>query len=525
MITLDGNSLTVQTLIEAARHGVAVRAAERALARVEAAHQFVHTLIADPQRSAYGINTGLGSLYREHLSPDDLVRFSRNVVLSHACGVGKPFPGEVTRGAMILLANNLLSGHSGVRPIIPQTIIEMLNRGVLPVVPSQGSLGASGDLAPLAHIALVFTRDPDRDSDQSSGKAIFQDEAVSGYRAMQNAGIERVVLGAKEALAVINGTHFITSLLALSVWDASILLRTVDVIAAMTVEAMRGLSSAFDERVHLLRPHEGQLASAANIRAIYAGSRLIDTSTNVVQDPYALRCTPQVHGGARDTLRYAERVLSVELNAVTDNPLIFVNEDGTGEVVSGGNFHGEPLGYAADSLGVALAGLGTLAERRAYRLLDSALNRGLPSFLVDKPGLSTGLMIAQYTAASLASENKVLSHPSTVDSITSSENQEDHVSMATFAARKLRTILENVTRICAIELLVAAQALDFRKREGGAEHVLGNGTYAAWALLRSRVPFLAADRELAEEIEQAADLIRTGALLRTVEKAIGEPIR
>ena len=308
-------------------------------------------------------------------------------------------------------------------------------------------------------------------------------ELLPGHEAMRREGIDRIVLGPKEGLSMVNGTHVTTALLALALWDANIIIKSIDIIAAMSLEALRGRTAAYDLRIHTLRPYAGQIISANNINLIVAGSKLLDSRQEIVQDPYAYRCTPQVHGACRSALKYIGDVVNTELNAVTDSPLVFELNDDL-QLLSGGNFHAEPLGYAADTLGLVMAGLGTLSERRGYRLTSNMLNRGLPSYLVDNPGINSGLMIAQYTAASLASENKVLSHPSTVDSITVAEDQEDHVSMATFAARKALLINENVSRICAVEFLCAAQALDFRLREEGSDKILGNGTKAAFDTIR-----------------------------------------
>jgi histidine ammonia-lyase len=372
-------------------------------------------------------------------------------------------------------------------------------------------------------MALVVSRDPRGDQEADSGKAYYQGSLLSGFQAMREAGVERIVLGPKEGLSIVNGTHVTTSISALALWDAKTIVQSADIIGAMSLEALRGISTAYDRRIHELRPHPGQLACAENMRRVFSGSVLIDSLKDVVQDPYAFRCTPQVHGGCRDAIRYVEGVIATEMQSVTDSPLVFV-EDGQVQLMSGGNFHAEPLGYATDTLGLVMTGLGTLCERRAYRLLDRALNRGLPSFLVAKPGVNTGLMIAQYTAASLASENKVLSHPSTIDSITASENQEDHVSMATTAARKAGWIIQNVARICGIELLFAAQALDFRCREAGGLEALGVGTRSAFTAFRRVVPFIEADQTLSDCIELATQFIMSRELISAVESSLGDQL-
>ena len=469
----------------------------------------------------YGLNTGLGSLARVRLPASELLELSRRVVLSHACGVGEPLSEDVVRGAMFLLANSLLKGYSGISSNLPITLVRMLNAQVHPYVPSQGSLGASGDLAPLAHIAIVLSKDSNDGHEDASGKAYFGGQLLSGAKAMQVAGIDRVVLGPKEGLAAVNGTHVTTSLLALASWDAKTLLSAADVIASMSLDALQGLSVTYDPRVHQLRPHRGQMESSSNLSLLLSGSQLVDSVTEAIQDPYTLRCIPQVHGACRDAVRYVEEVTRTELNSITDNPLVFLDSTDRVEVLSSGNFHAEPLGYAADTLGIALTGLGTFSERRACRLVDRSTNGGLPSFLIENPGLNSGFMIAHYTSAALASENKVLSHPASVDSIPVSENSEDHVSMATIAARKAGKILENTAKICSIEMLVAAQALDLRCRQIGQRRCLGSGTSAALSAVRRIVPFLERDRELSQYIELGARFILSGELIRHVEQHLG----
>ena len=517
-VLLNGN-LTLEEFVNICRFSFKVKADEASYTRLRETRKKVDHVIDNSPEAVYGLNTGLGSLMRVKLSRDDLTQFSRNVVLSHSSGVGLPFSEDVVRGIMLLEANSLLKGHSGVRAEVPSTLIRMLNSGVHPYIPSQGSLGASGDLAPLAHMSLVVSRDL-KDNNSSSGKAYFQGELLLGHEAMHRAGIERIVLGPKEGLSMVNGTHATTALLALALWDAKTIIKSLDIIAAMSLEALRGRSAAYDMRIHELRSYPGQIQCVKNINHIVAGSKLLDSKPEIVQDPYAYRCTPQVHGACRSALKYIEDVVSTELNAVTDSPLVFEQDDSI-QMLSGGNFHAEPLGYAADTLGLAMAGLGTLSERRGYRLTAHMLNRGLPSYLVDNPGINSGIMIAQYTAASLASENKVLSHPSTVDSITVAEDQEDHVSMATTAARKALWINENVSRICAVELICAAQAIDFRLREENNVQVLGIGTKAAFDIVRSEIQFLEHDKVLADDIDLARNIILSEKLIKAVEYTLG----
>lgn len=520
-VVLKGD-LTLEEFVNVCRSGIKVKAQESSYSKLREIRKRLDHIVDSNPEAVYGLNTGLGSLMRVKLSRDELTQFSRNVVLSHSSGVGAPFTEDVVRGTMLLEANSFLKGHSGVHAEIPATLIQMLNSGVHPYIPSQGSLGASGDLAPLAHMSLVVSRDL-KDNDASSGKAYYNGELLPGHEAMRRAGIDRVILGPKEGLSMVNGTHVTTALLALALWDAKIIMKSIDIIAAMSLEALRGRSAAYDPRIHALRSHPGQLQCVKNVNRIVAESKLLDSMPEIVQDAYAYRCTPQVHGAFRSVLKYVEEVISTELNAVTDSPLVFEKGDDI-QLLSGGNFHAEPLGYAADTLGVAMAGLGTLSERRGYRLTANMLNRGLPSYLVDNPGINSGIMIAQYTAASLASENKVLSHPSTVDSITVAEDQEDHVSMATTAARKALWINENVSRICAIELMCAAQALDFRLREEHNEQVLGIGTRSALESIRSEVPFLEHDKVLADDIDLARGVILSGKLIQAVETVLGSAI-
>lgn len=516
---LIGGHLTLSEFISICRLGALVKADEIACAKLRETRKKIDDVIDSNPEAVYGLNTGLGSLMRVKLSRDELTQFSRNVILSHSSGVGTPFPEDVVRGIMLLEANSFLKGYSGVHAEIPITLIQMLNSCVHPYIPSQGSLGASGDLAPLAHMSLVATRDLN-DDDNNSGRAYFQGKLLPGHEAMRSAGVDRIVLGPKEGLSMVNGTHVTTALLALALWDAKIIIRSIDIIAAMSLEALRGRSAAYDLRIHALRPYAGQIRSVNNINRMVAGSKLLDSRHEVVQDPYAYRCTPQVHGACRSALNYIEDVVNTELNAVTDSPLVF-DSDNNIQLLSGGNFHAEPLGYAADTLGLAMAGLGTLSERRGYRLTVNMLSRGLPSYLVDNPGINSGMMIAQYTAASLASENKVLSHPSTVDSITVAEDQEDHVSMATTAARKALSINENVSRICAVELLCAAQAINFRLREEKSDQIIGIGTKAAFDVVREEIPFLERDKVLADDIDVAKNIILSEKLINAVEIAIG----
>ena len=493
-VRLDGRSLTIEDVARVARDGEPVTIAAESYAGMEASRAVVEDRLrrGDP---VYGVNTGFGRLAEVRIADEDVELLQRHLVTSCCTGVGAPLPDEVVRAMLLLRANSLVAGCSGVRPVVPETLVAMLERGVLPVVPGKGSVGASGDLAPLAHIALVL---------MGEGRARFAGRAIDGGEAMREAGIEPVRLAAKEGLSLCNGTQAMTALGALAVFDAARLLDTADVVGALTAEALEAVPDAFDERLHAVRPHAGQVQTAANLRRLLAESpAVLASSHGRVQDAYALRCMPQVHGASRDAVAYVHAVLETELNAVTDNPLVFA-EAAHGAILSGGNFHGQPLALALDFLGIALAELASISERRTERLVNPALSGGLPPFLVRDSGLNDGFMVAQYTAAALVSENKVLAHPASVDSIPTSANQEDHVSMGMTAARHAHEILENAQTVLAIELLCACQGVDLR----GC--VPGPRTARAYRTLRDRVPPLDEDRPLDDDIAAALDLVRGG---------------
>jgi histidine ammonia-lyase len=427
-------------------------------------------------------------------------------------GVGEPLPADVVRAMMVIRANTFARGHSGIRPAFGHRLIEMLNRGVTPVIPSKGSLGASGDLAPLAHLAVVLTRDEDPARD-FSGEAVFQGERLSGAEAMQRAGLERLMPEAKEGLALTNGTTLMVAAGALAVHDTESLLAHAEIAAALSLEALGALSEAFDPLLHAANNQPGQVTTARRLRALTEGSRLLDSDPGRVQDAYSLRCTPQVIGPARDLLAFLRERFTAALNSSSDNPLIFAETDPPHKA-SGGNFHGQGPSLWLDCLGIALAGVGNLSERRTFRLITPELSNGLPPMLVKTSGLESGLMMPQYTAAALVSDNKTLAHPDSVDSIPSSANQEDHVSMGANAARHALEIVDNVRRILAIELLTAAQAVDLRL-DGPAR--LGRGTRAAHEVIRQRIKFIEHDKELAGEIETLAELIRSRELEKEVD--------
>ena len=479
-----------------------------AIAAMARSWEGVQTLLARGE-IAYGITTGFGAFKGRIIPPHEVAALQRNLVLSHATGVGPLLDTAAARAAIAVRVNTLAMGYSGIRPEVVEALLQLLDRNVIPCIPAYGSLGASGDLAPLAHIACVLI---------GEGEAFFEGARLPGGEALRRAGLSPVTLGAKEGLALINGTAVTTALGTLATLRAENLMRAADIAAALTVEALRGTAAAFDARIHLVRPHPRQVDTAAMMRRLLAGSTFLRPhDPRDIQDAYSLRCIPQVHGAVRDTVAYARWALEIELNAVTDNPLIFFDEAGNPEVLSGGNFHAEPVGLAMDYLKLGLTDLGNISERRTARLVDEALSRGLPPFLTRHGGLESGFMLAQYTAAALASQNKVLAHPSTADSIPTSANTEDHVSMATNATHHALQVIEIVERIVAIELLVAAQGVDLRREQLGAAAQLGKGTAAAYTCLRERVPFLEHDVFLAPHIEAATDLVTSGAFVRAVE--------
>lgn len=499
-VIIDGNNLTIEDVVHVARDGYRVELSSIAEERVLYSRKIVERYVND-EKVVYGITTGFGKFSDVVISKEDTEILQKNLIMSHSCGVGEPLPEEVVRAIMLLRANALAKGFSGVRLETLNTLIEMLNKGVTPIIPEKGSLGASGDLAPLAHMVLVMT---------GKGEALYKGERMTGEKAMKEAGISPVVLSSKEGLALINGTQVMSAIGCLNVYDAKRLIKYADAVSSITLEALRGIIDAFDDRVQMVRPHRGQMITAKNIRKICEGSTLITRQGEIrVQDAYTLRCIPQVHGAIRDAIEYAEEVLIREINSATDNPLIFPDD---GEVISGGNFHGEPIALAMDFLGIAVSEIANISERRIERLVNYQLN-DLPPFLTEKGGLNSGMMIAQYTAASLVSENKVLAHPASVDSIPSSANQEDHVSMGTIAARKAREIIENATRVIAIELMAALQEMEFRK---GFKK--GKGSQIIYDLVREYVKPLEEDRELYIDINACFNIIKSGKVLKVLEK-------
>jgi len=506
-IVLDGESLTfeqVSSVAYGAPGAPMVAMSSSAEENVNRAAAAVNTLL-ERGEIAYGITTGFGAFKDKIISREEVELLQRNIVVSHAVGVGTPFDIPATRATMLIRANTLARGFSGIRIETLQLILDCLNRGVHPVIPEKGSLGASGDLAPLAHFACMLI---------GEGEASLDGEILPGNVALERAGLSPVKLKAKEGLALTNGTTVMTAIGLLETTRAIRLAKTADVTGCLSLEALNGTVSAFDERIHALRPHPRQIECAKNLRTLLTGSefvRAFDPSN--VQDAYTLRCIPQVHGACRDAVAYAEWLIKLELNAVTDNPLIFVDGDNI-DVISGGNFHGEPLALAFDYLAIALSELGNISERRIMRLTDEASNaRALPAFLTEHGGLNSGFMIVQYTAAALCTENKILAHPASVDTIPSSANVEDHVSMGATAALKLRQVAENLETILSLELLCAAQAIDFRKKKIGPEKSLGHGTRPAYEMTRTAIPFIERDEYMKPHLDAALKIVREGRFL------------
>ena len=515
-IRLDGASLTFEQVLAVAlgapgRPRVAL--ADAARVQVQRAADGVQRLLREG-RIAYGITTGFGAFKDRVIPPEQVEQLQRNILVSHAVGVGRPFDIPTTRAIMLIRANTLARGNSGVRPETLDLLLELLNRGLHPVIPEKGSLGASGDLAPLAHMSLPLI---------GEGEVEYQGRVQDTAAALAAAGLKPLTLAAKEGLALTNGTAVMCALGVLETLRAEMLSQAADVAGGLSLEALHGTAAAFDARLHALRPFPSQVECAANLRALLEGSGYARKGdSDNVQDAYTLRCIPQVHGAVRDAIAYARRVFQIELNSVTDNPLLFVDEKtGAVEIISGGNFHGEPLAIAMDYLGLAATEFGNISERRIMRLTDEASNTHvLPPFLTRDGGLNSGFMIVQYTAAALATENKVLAHPASVDTIPTSANVEDHVSMGVTAGLKLRQILDNVEGILAIELMTAAQGIDFRREQFGAGARLGRGTGAAYARVRQHVPFIERDTVLYRYIEAVRLELRSGALVAAVVAAM-----
>ena len=502
---INGNDLMLEEVREVAVDGRPVLLAPDAREAVDRARAVVDALVAGNKLS-YAITTGVGKLSDVRIAGDQIRELQVNLVRSHAVGVGDPLSGPETRAMMLLRANSLAKGHSGVRAVVIDALCEMLNRKVTPFVPSQGSVGASGDLAPLAHLALVLVGEGE--CLQEGGKPL------PGADALRQAEIKPLALEAKEAVSLINGTQAMLAVGALSLLAAETLVDSADVIGAMTLDALRGTDVAFDERIHRVRPHAGQVKTASNLRSMLEGSQIRESHRECgrVQDAYSLRCIPQVHGAVRDTLAYCREVFETEANSAVDNPLVFVSGDATGDVLSGGNFHGEPVAFALDFLGIALSALAGISERRIERLVNPALNEGLPPFLAPGAGLNSGFMMPQVTAAALVSENKVLAHPASVDSITTSGNKEDYVSMGMTGALKLRQIVNNTRNVLAIEAMAAAQALDFV-----APLKTGKRGQKAHDAIRSVCAAMDKDRVMYKDFARVAGIIAEGKISEVLD--------
>lgn len=505
-LVIGSKKINLEDLINVTRNGYLVEISDEAYKRVDRARALVDRYVKD-KKVSYGITTGFGKFSDTVISEEETGILQRNLIMSHSCGVGNPLPLDAARGIMLLRVVNMAQGYSGVRRVIIDTLVEMINKNVTPFIPEKGSLGASGDLAPLSHMVLVML---------GMGKAYYNGKLLSGKEAMESAGIKIIdELSSKEGLALINGTQVMTSIGAHTTYDAINLMKHLDLAGALTMESQNGITCAFDPRVHEIRGHKGQMNTAENYRNILSGSKNTTKQGVVrVQDPYVFRCIPQIHGASKDALEYIKYKVEIEMNAVTDNPLIFCDTD---DVISGGNFHGQPMALPFDFLGIAISEMANVSERRIERLVNPALNTGLPAFLVEHGGVNSGFMIVQYSAASLVSENKVLAHPASVDSIPSSANQEDHVSMGTIAARKAGEILKNSRNVIAMEILAACQGIDLR----GTQDKLGKGTRKIYEEVRKIVSYYDKDRVMNIDINAVEELIKTNKIIEVVEKEIG----
>jgi histidine ammonia-lyase len=488
MMEITGNDLTLDQLERVARKKEQISLSPLALDKIALSRSWVEDIVAS-EKPVYGINTGYGIFSDRRINKLDARKLARNLILSHAVGTGDPLPEDVVRAAITIRANTLAKGFSGARPVLIERLLDLNNKEVLPLIPGKGSMGSSGDLAPLCHLGLILTRD-DEDEENLSGEALYKNEKMTGKAAMQAAGLERLILQPKEGLALSNGATFSAALAALCVIDLDYYLKLADAVTAMTLEAVKGCSSALDQRLHQARGHHGQITSAEHIRTNIKGSTLVDAAGRV-QDAYSIRCAPQVHGASLDALEYVRKIVEIEVNAATDNPLLFE----AGGAISGGNFHGEPIAQVMDALKIAAAEVGAISERRIFRLLDGNLNSGLPSMLVDSQvdaGLNSGLMMLQYTAASLVLENQALATPDAVFSLPTSANQEDHNANSMNAARHARMVLDNLKHILATEFFTASRALTQRLRDD-PETRLGAGTGYNYSLIRNLVPYVAGD--------------------------------
>ena len=504
-ILLDMDGMSLEDLVAIAREGSTVRLTKESKARIINARKMIEKWVKE-ERVIYGVTTGFGALSDVIISKEDTKRLQENILMSHAAGVGDLLDEETVRAVMALRIKDLARGHSGICLETVSRIIDLLNRGVCPVVPEKGSVGASGDLAPLAHLCLVLI---------GQGEAFYEGQRISGIEALKKCGLNPLQLKAGEGLALVNGTQVMTAIGGLSIYDAVKLSKMTDIAASMSLEVLMGSKTEFDQRIHHVRPHPGQAAAADNMDRITRDSEIITSHKDCsrIQDAYSLRCSPQVHGASKDAITYARKVVETEMNSSTNNPLIFPESQ---EFLLGGNFHGQPVALALDFLCMAVSELANISERRIERLVNPQLS-GLPAFLVSDGGLNSGFMLAQYTAASLVSENKVLSHPACVDSIPTSANKEDHVSMGTISARKLREIVKNTEYVIAIELLCGAQAMDLFTNVKP-----GEGTLIAYKIIRDEVPHLEKDRIISKDIETMVHLMRSGKILKEIERVVGK---
>ncbi len=504
-IVIDGEDLKLEDVFEVAEGRVSVEISPNVESKVRRSRDFIEMALRQGQK-IYGVTTGFGLLSDRLIDHSQIEDLQRNLIRSHSVGVGPYFDEKTTRAIMLLRVNVLAKGYSGVRMEVINTLVDMINRGVHPLIPEQGSVGASGDLAPLAHLASVLI---------GEGEAIFQGRKVSAKKAMQEAGIPMLTLKAKEGLALINGTQVMTALGVLTLLRAERLCKIADIVGACTLEALKGTFTPFDPDIHRVRPYPGHLEVSRNFIKLSQGSEIAESHRLCpkIQDAYSLRCIPQVHGAVRDSLAFVRKVLEIEVNSATDNPLIFAEE---GKILNCGNFHGEPVALAMDLLGIAISELGSISERRIEKLMNPVLS-GLPAFLTSEGGLHSGLMMVQVSAASLVSENKVLAHPASVDSIPTSSDKEDHVSMGTISARKARDIVKNVEHILSMELLCATQGLEFLLPLRP-----GIGVERAFRVVREKVPPIKEDRRFFEDIKEIQHLIESGRLLREVEQKVGK---
>ena len=506
MLKINGEDLKISDVLKVARDRGEVDLQEEAIQKVKKSRNQVEDLVK-ANKVVYGITTGFGSFSDTKISPEEAIKLQENLIESHSAGTGDLLHVEVVRAMMLLRANALAKGHSGIRYSTLKLLLDMLNKEVHPLVPSQGSVGASGDLVPLAHMSLALL---------GKGEVEFRGKYIAADEALEQVGLKPIKLKSKEGLALINGTQMMGALGSIALFEADRLSKYADIALSLTMEALKGIAAPFNELIHKLRPHPGQGIVAKNIKKLVKGSSLVlDEREDRVQDAYTIRCAPQVHGASRDSITHVFEIFNREINSATDNPLLFPDED---KVISGGNFHGQPLALSLDYLTLAVSELGNISERRVARLVDGNLNYGLPMFLTEYGGLNSGYMIAQYTAASLVSENKVMSSPASIDSITTSANQEDHVSMGSISANKIQKVIENLKSILAIELIVAAQAVEFRTNDISD---LGEGTKIIYDYIRTKVPALNGDRIISKDIAEAKKIVENSELIEIlIEKEI-----